>query len=280
MMAYLPTSQQVILLDSNGSCHSSSTWAFANGTWTNLTSSVGAGPDPARSNGGLAYDAAEGGLLLFGGSSPCGVYNDTWVFTGTRWLPVTTSTAPPPLDGFAMTYDASDGYVVLTGGCCVEGRDSNQTWAFIRGTWTNLTQSPSPIVNQNSAMTYDSSLGEVVYLGGYGTGYVSQATWTFHGGVWTRLYPTVSPSSRAGMGLTYDANRSEVVVLGGYTKVAEGVYVNLTDTWSYSGGSWDNLTGSLNVSPPYVAGPDLMTYDPASQEVLLFLGHDETWTFT
>ena len=99
-----------------------------------------------------------------------------------------------------MTYDASDGYVLLTGGCCISGGISRETWTFQHGQWTNLTQSPSPVVDLDSGMTYDSTLGEVVFVGGYASGFVSQATWTFHNGTWLRLYPAVSPSNRAGIG--------------------------------------------------------------------------------
>ncbi len=279
MMAYLPIPGELLLLDSGGSCTSSSTWAFASGIWRNLTAEVGPGPYPARALAGMVYDAADHYLVLFGGASACGVYNDTWSFANNTWTPIPTATAPPPLYSFAMTYDAADGYVLLTGGCCIHGKDSNETWAFAHGQWTNLSQSPSPVVDSDSAMTYDSTLGEVVYVGGYAHGFVSQATWIFHGGTWTRLYPAVSPSNRAGMGLAYDAALAKVVLVGGYTKVALHLFINLSDTWTYGGGVWENLTSGLNVSPPFVSEPSLMAYDPASQEMVLFLGYEQTWVF-
>ncbi|MGA9840602.1 MAG: kelch repeat-containing protein [Thermoplasmata archaeon] len=279
MMAFLPTSNELLLVDSGGGCTSSSTWALTGTTWQNLTTQVGPGPKPARAFGGMAYDSDDGYMVLFGGASPCGTYNDTWEFANNAWSRVATTSAPPPLYGFAMTYDASDGYVLLTGGCCIAGRDSNQTWAFVHGAWTNLTAGPSPVVDRYGAMAYDAALTDVVYVDGYSSGFVSQATWVFHAGNWTRLYPIVSPSNRAGMGLVYDAALSKVVLVGGYAKVTTGVWINLTDTWTYGGGPWDNLTAGLDTSPPFVSGAALMTYDPGIQRIVLFLGHDQTWVF-
>ncbi len=277
MIAYVPSVQELVLLTSAGGCSGSDTWIFDRGLWENITPLIGPGPSPARSDGGLVYDPAIGGLVLFGGDSPCGVYNDTWTFVNDTWTRIVTPTAPPPLDGFAMTYDAGDGYLLLTGGCCVDGQDSNETWSFADGTWTDLPQDGSPVVDLYSAMAYDPNLDEVVFLGGYASGFVSQATWTFHNGSWLRHYPVSSPSNRAGMGLSYDSALGKVVLLGGYTKVTTGVWQNLTDTWSYGGTGWSNLTASVTDSPPFVSGPTLMTYDGALNEVVLFLGPSGTW---
>ncbi len=279
MMAYLPMAGELLLVDSDGGCSPSNSWTFSGGTWQNVTALVNPGPDPARGLGGLVYDGADGYLVLFGGSSPCGVYNDTWTFANSTWSRLATTIAPPPLYGFAMTYDASDGYVLLTGGCCINGEISRETWTFQHGQWTNLTQSPSPVVDLDSGMTYDSTLGEVVFVGGYASGFVSQATWTFHNGTWLRVYPAVSPSNRAGIGLAFDGALKKDVLVGGYTKVTKGVWVNLTDTWTYGGGHWQNLTGGLTASPPFASGPTLMAYDSASKEIVMFLGYDQTWVF-
>jgi hypothetical protein len=283
MMTYLPSSGELLLVDPGPGCGPSTTWVFSGGSWVNLSGQVGPGPTPGRGRGGLAYDAADGYAVLFGGASPCGTYNDTWTFENNIWTQLTTTSAPPPLSEFAMTYDATDGYVLLTGGCCIAGANSRETWAFAHGIWTNLTQSPTPVVDSNSAMTFDASLGVVVFVGGYASGFVSQATWTFVGGVWTRVYPAVSPANRAGLGLAYDAAISKVVLVGGYTKVSRSVFVNLTDTWTYElrygNGYWLNLTAGLTGTPPFVTAPGLMAYDAARQQVVLFAGYDETWTF-
>ncbi len=277
MMTFDPSVSGLLLVAADPGCGGSSTWTFASGAWTNLTAQVGPGPAPGRGGGGLAYDAADNEAILFGGLSACGAENDTWAFANDTWSLVATATAPPPLYDFAMTYDDSDGYVLLTGGCCIAGADSHETWAFHAGAWTNLTQSPTPVVDADSAMTYDGALGQVVFVGGYASGYVSQATWTFHDGLWQRLYPVNSPSNRAGLGLAYDAAIQKDILVGGYTKVTKGVYANLTDTWTYGSGHWENITGGLTTTPPFVKSPTLVAYDPARLEVVLFAGPGQTW---
>ena len=280
MMGYSPSVGGLVLVTTGAGCGPSSfTWELLGGTWVNVSATVGPGPTPARSDGGIVYDGSDGYLVLFGGYSACGMYNDTWSFSNNSWSRLTTATAPPPLYGFAMTYDASDGYVLLTGGCCVAGKLSQETWAFHHGTWANLTRGVSPAVDLDGAMTYDATLGVVVYVDGYASGYVSQSTWTFHAGNWTRSYPSGAPVNRAGMGFVYDPVLTEDLLVGGYAKVTKGVWVNLTDTWAYVGQKWKNLTAGLTTTPPFTTQPNLMVYDPSRKQVVLFAATNGTWTF-
>ena len=64
------------------------------------------------------------------------------------------------------------------------------------------------------------------------------------------------------------------MLVGGYTKITKGVWANLTDTWTYGGGHWQNLTSGLTASPPFVSRPTLMAYDSASKEIVMFLGFE------
>ncbi|MCI4373576.1 MAG: kelch motif-containing protein, partial [Thermoplasmata archaeon] len=58
-----------------------STWEFAHGTWTNVTSIVGPGPS-RRADAQMVDDAADGTLVLFGGLSAGDTFlNDTWIFS-------------------------------------------------------------------------------------------------------------------------------------------------------------------------------------------------------
>jgi hypothetical protein len=281
MVTYLPNSGELLLVVPGAGCGPSSTWVFAGQEWVNVTAQVGPGPTPGRGGGGLAYDAADGYAVLFGGASACGVLNDTWEFANNSWSRLVTPVAPPPLARFAMTYDATDGYVLLTGGCCVAGFDSHETWAFVHGGWRNVTAPPFPEVDEDSAMTYDTAANEVVFVDGYASGYVAQSTWTYVGGVWNRTFPNVAPANRAGVGLAYDGAIGATVLVGGYTKVAQGVFVNETDTWLLTqkgaGFRWRNISANLTNAPPFVVAPSLLAYDAAEHEVVLYSGFNETW---
>jgi len=62
--------------------YGNATWTYRADKWTNLTASIPTSP-PVRVECGMAYDAASGQLLMFGGSTPApnySYYNDLWAF--------------------------------------------------------------------------------------------------------------------------------------------------------------------------------------------------------
>src|SRR5689334_6258159 len=68
----------------------------------------------ARWGASMAYDAATGNVVLFGGSRGSGnVLRDTWVWNGATWAKRAPATSPPALFDAAMAYDAATGNVVL-----------------------------------------------------------------------------------------------------------------------------------------------------------------------
>ena len=65
----------------------------------------------------MAYDAAIGQLVLFGGTSSNGtVLNDTWTYNGTTWTQLSPLTSPSARSDFSMAYDPAMGQLVLFGG--------------------------------------------------------------------------------------------------------------------------------------------------------------------
>ena len=81
-LAYDDVTGQVILFGGYGpgGVPRNDTWAFSNGTWTNVTS--GSSP-PSRYGGAMTNDSADSSMLLFGGDTQggsAGNLNDTWVW--------------------------------------------------------------------------------------------------------------------------------------------------------------------------------------------------------
>jgi len=143
-MVYDARDQYVLLfggtsLTSNASFDD--TWEFSKGAWTNITPTIS---PSARFGAGIAYDARDHCVVLFGGSRAWNapnttLYNDTWIFAAGRWTNVTLAHSPSVRQpGQAMTYDAKDGYVVLFGGYVAGGWTLGDTWTFSRGVWTNV----------------------------------------------------------------------------------------------------------------------------------------------
>jgi hypothetical protein len=105
---------------------------------------------------------------------------------------------------------------------------------------------------------------------------------------WTNLtgssLPT--PACRDSEGLVFDSALEEVVMFGGISQCgSEPNSVAENDTWTYTGGTWTNITASAGTAPSPRWGM-AMVYDTASGQVVLFGGadtygnvNDQTWVF-
>ena len=74
-----------------------------------------AGQPAARSGAAMAYDAANGTVVLFGGQRTSRTLNDTWTWGGSGWTQAHPATSPPPMDDAQMAYDPVTHDVLLVG---------------------------------------------------------------------------------------------------------------------------------------------------------------------
>jgi hypothetical protein len=159
------------------------TWSFHAGAWTNRTSSVGT-PPPDDTENPLAYDAADGLVLLFGtmpATSPYVPTSSTYGYHGGEWTNLTRTVGTPPSGRIyaAMAYMASDREVVLFGGQYTldPTSEAGDTWGFQGGTWTNLTQGLSPSNRTYSSLAYDPSISAGILMGGDPAGWTIADQW-------------------------------------------------------------------------------------------------------
>src|SRR6187551_468554 len=82
-----------------------------------------------RAGMGMAYDAAHGQVVMFGGVINGGWLNDTWTWNGTHWTPHTAAHRPFARMQMGMAYDAAHGQVVLFGGVG-PGFLGDDTWTW------------------------------------------------------------------------------------------------------------------------------------------------------
>jgi galactose oxidase-like protein len=136
LVAFDPSESELVMFGGYQQNHShgweqemNSTWAFHNGTWTNLTKQIG-GPAPGpRDGAGFVYDPATGYIFLFGGDDNTRVpVNGTWALHNDRWTKVCTCAAPMWVVDHA-TYDAADGYLFTVGGNSPATLLSTFAWA-------------------------------------------------------------------------------------------------------------------------------------------------------
>ncbi|MCI4350273.1 MAG: PKD domain-containing protein [Thermoplasmata archaeon] len=302
-MAYDPSGPYVVAFGGgwNGGTSTNDTWVFANNSWTNISATLTTAPGP-RETPMMAYDAADGYLLLFGGytgknPNSTGSYtlNDTWKFTAGAWTNISTfsSSAPSPRFAAAMTYDYTDGYAVLFGGNTLFGPPLNDTWTFHAGAWTNVsaTAGTAPAGRDFAAMADDPFDGYALLFGGWNS--TSSAlyndTWTFAGGHWGALATTVQPVPLRGESLAYDASHHQVILFGGAAAGLGGPFYPQAQTWSFAGGVWTDLTATIASPPParYLAaltnvsanGSLLMADGCLGQGCANFLDLSDSWLF-
>lgn len=64
----------------------------------------------------MSYDSNIDELVMFGGVNVFAMTNETWVFDGTNWVQLTTTTAPLGRLGASLAYAPFVNEVVLFGG--------------------------------------------------------------------------------------------------------------------------------------------------------------------
>src|SRR5262249_3728655 len=127
---------------------------------------------PKREKHAMAFDAARGKVVLFGGSSSFATsqdLSDTWTWDGATWTQAAPSTSPPGRAYHAMVYDPVQRKVVLFGG----SSSSNDfvsllgdTWTWDGSAWTKAAPSASPPARAAHAMAYDRARSQIVLFGG------------------------------------------------------------------------------------------------------------------
>jgi len=225
---------------------------------------------PARSEHAMAYDAARGVTVLFGGWNYSGNLDDTWEWDGDDWVQRTSATAPSARMAPAMAYDAARGVTVLFGGYN-DGGALGDTWEWDGVDWVQRTPAAAPSARGLGAMAYDAARGVTVLFGGwyydYGHYYLND-TWEWDGVVWVQRTPAAAPTGRSIAAMAHDAARGVTVLFGGFN----GGF--LGDTWEWDGTDWLQRTPATAPSARYGSA---MAYDAAREVSVFFGGTDGTY---
>ena len=114
----------------------------------------------------MAYDAATGNLVLFGGQNSSGFIGDTWVWNGATWIQQTPPASPPVREAASMAYDTATGNLVLFGGANSITGFLADTWVWNGVTWTQQLLPGSPSARDFAPMVYDTATASLVLFGG------------------------------------------------------------------------------------------------------------------
>jgi hypothetical protein len=116
-MAYDAATRTIVLTGgtngSQGSHVLSDTWTWDGSTWTKQAPTA---HPSARTGARMAYDAAIGTIVLFGGVSSHGYFSGTWTWDGSTWTKQAPTVHPAARAFETMAYDAATGNTVLFGG--------------------------------------------------------------------------------------------------------------------------------------------------------------------
>ncbi len=256
--------------------------------WSKLSPSTS---PSARYSSAMAYDAASGKIILFGGESVSGspstttYFSDTWQWDGSTWTQLSLSSHPSARWGARMAYDADSQKIILFGG--FDGTNYlGDTWQWDGSTWTQVATT-GPHGRDDAAIAYDPHSQQLILFSGYyndgGDVYPSD-TWSWSGTAWSQLNPTNHPDGRWEPSMAYDANSQKLVMFGGYIGGTGGHMFG--DTWLWDGTNWTNANPS---SSPSERDGTAMAYDEDTSQLILFGGFnwtcdygscDDTWAWT
>jgi hypothetical protein len=281
------------------------TLAFAQADWTQRFPTH---VPPKRMYPAMAQYGNGGAVVMFGGLNlgPPGVFTqftvlrDTWVWNGTDWSQVTTSTTPPARYGAGMAYDPVSGKAVLFGGRDASGNFLADTWTFRSVcvsksncglTWTRLSfTGTSPPGRADASMAYDPAVGYIVLTSGVNNGGLLNDTWDFNPATntWRAGAPFAGFSapgasrSDAGMAQCTPAPSSNGDMIfggfdGSYTAPLGDAWVydwggdiDETDSGAWNASGWDGPFSATveNPAPPARFGHGMAFYPPSEGAVL------------
>ncbi len=209
----------------------------------------------------MAYDPADGAVLLFGGlvigGEGLNALDDTWSWNGTRWAELHPTASPPGLSGALLGYDPATGSLVLTGGdTSTPGgqlEETDATWSWDGSAWTAEAAAALPAADRPTALATDSASGQLI-LTTTSAGCEGFDTWEWGGSAWKLLHPATSPPATLEAGLVFDPRTDGLDLfpsVAGCSGVDETASTN-PPVWFWNGSTWSTtiaqsdtvLTGS------------------------------------
>lgn len=261
-----------------GPCYRNDTWEWDGANWSDRTPPYPA-PRPAqRWSHGLAYDAARGRTVLFGGSNEPGHQeNDTWLWDGSQWVEVLPDDRPVARLGFGCDYDPLAQKVLVFGGETTYWLASD-LWGFDGAAWRRLAaplQPPLQVFAAAEATAFDGDRGVVVWFGVSG-GNGPMQTWEWNGERWQQRAVGDEPERSLDHRLQWLPSRNRVLLHQPWRSWAP------EQTWEFDGARWALLTPAHRTD---VRSGFALALDPHFDRLLLFGGRDaaglrgSTWSF-
>jgi hypothetical protein len=273
-MVYDIARDRLVVVGGEASCCTNiqydETWEFDGTTWSQATPLASPG---TRTRFGMAYDAARGKTVLFGGYRwGDGLLGDTWEYDGSTWTLV-SMTGPSPREQFEMAYDSAAGTVILYGGIADSSGPKRETWSWNGSTWSLLSAGNPTWAERKGPMVYDAANDQLVQQSQLRT------TWVGKAGVWNPLASGgVDDGEVFALKSWNDGTDSALYVGGNFSNVGgsqrRGIARLGTTGWSTHG----SLPGSVNALEVFDAGSGPRLYaggnftSPLNSSLAVFSG--------
>ncbi len=192
--------------------------AWDGATWTQRSST---GAPMFRSGSGLAYDAARGRLVLFGGYGGFPLA-ETWEWDGAVWVQRNPAETPPARGEPSMVYDSARRVVVMFGGRAATGADMNDVWEWDGVTWREASPANTPPPSRGVGMVFDSVRARTVL-------HTGQQVWEWDGRDWVQV-PVVGPAAGHSSAMAFDSARNVAVSYLFWDQQASS---SISETWLY-----------------------------------------------
>ncbi|MGB6500351.1 MAG: kelch repeat-containing protein [Thermoplasmata archaeon] len=272
----------------NNSQEFNDTWTYSSTGWSNL--SVRHAPSP-RDGFGIVFDTAANEVVLFGGRSgnlppgegyPDTFYNDTWTYRAGVWTNITATAGRAPPAAYRlgqMAYDASDGYILLTGGVNQNegtcGLNQGTVWTFSGGRWSeSAPTSPSPPTGRGS-LWFDNETNTTYYyeseenLSVFACTNYNNEVWSYTAGAWTEVTSggLGAPLPRVDVSVVDDLADDQQLLFGGGGQVYAQYF---GDTWVFFPGGNAPQFYNVTFEPSTFSGFGFwdVTFSGATQSAL------------
>lgn len=184
----------------------------------------------ARNSHGMAYDAARGEVVLFGGSAGG---TETWTWDGTNWTQKSPANNPSSREQHMLVYDAARELVVFFGG--QPSTFSEETWTWDGTDWTQESPGSSPSGRKvYHSCAWRETSQEIILHGGltFVPSAFNDETWSWDGTDWTELFPGTTPSAQDASAMAPRTASELLLFIGNIGGI------DSQETWLWDGSDW------------------------------------------
>ena len=163
-MAFDPVTSSLILFGGYGDGTLDDTWKWEGTAWRRLSPTSS---PPPLAGASLAFSAAVGKLILFGGerhATGAGGPATTWTWDGINWSELAFASSPSGRAFAAMAADPAGRLILLFGGLA-NGSLLGDTWT-LTSVWSADTRSAAPPPRAYSSLVADPSSNSLLLFGG------------------------------------------------------------------------------------------------------------------